>query len=327
MKTMKEQLSAALDAVTNHLREKIKEQYTAQAERAAEKYTRLRDAFDYAAEDTRSRSSIGKGSVGYIGALTKPYDHDLRRMRRDDPERAKQYDDYNNYLTKHDLLMLSGLTETKNADGTEKSSHDYYKAKVTTLVKDLAAAITKEAYKYADESLASFKAKMQKKLEALGTLTKAEFTGDLYRNALTLNYTNATMTIESKVIVNVSKLGKLFNQYPSLFTGVKIDGTAMKGASELKVKKAMKVSRTESGDAGKVAYRVSARYSKANVRVYKGVARNKYKGEDKAEAEKTYAKILETVNKEKGYREFVGVQLIEYNEIGEEKVLKTAGQY
>ena len=322
MKTMKEQLSAALDAVTNHLREKIKEQYTAQAEKAAAKYTRLRETFQF-------EEKYGKKHVGNIYEMTTPNDFKMKKLFRFDKERYDFYRNIDNSLTSYDSMMLAGLTETKNADGTEskKNGMDYHKEKVTNLKENLAEAITKKAYEYADESLASFKAKMQSKLEALGTLTEAKFTGDLYRNALSLTYTNATMTIESKVIVNVSKLGKLFNQYPSLFTGVKIDGKVMKGASELKVKKAMKVSRTESGDAGKVAYRVSARYSKANVRVYKGVARNKYKGEDKTEAEKTYAKILETVNKEKGYREFVGVQLIEYNEIGEEKVLKEAGKY
>lgn len=319
MKTMKEQLSEALDKVTDHLREQIKDQYTKQAEKAAAKYAKLRETFKF-------EEKYGKKHVGNVYEMKMPSDFQMGRYYRFDKEKYEFYQNAENSLSDYTVMMLTGLTETKNVDGSEreKNGFDSYKEKVTNLKENLAEAITEQAYKYADESLASFKAKMQNKLENLGTLTKAEFTGDLYRNMLSLTYKNASMTIESKVIVNCSKLGKLFNQYPSTFHNVVIDGKAMKGASELKVKKAMKASREAAGDTGKVGYRVSARYTRANVRQFKGIARNKYKGDSKEEAEKTYAEILAVVEKGKVY---TGVQMIEFNEIGEEKVIKEDGKY
>ena len=58
-------------------------------------------------------------------------------------------------------------------------------------------------------------------------------------NVLNMRYENATMEIHNNIILKVSKYGKPFNQYPTTFRNVLVNGEKVKRASEKNVKEAM----------------------------------------------------------------------------------------
>jgi hypothetical protein len=137
---------------------------------------------------------------------------------------------------------------------------------------------------------------------------------------LDLKYETGSMRVGSKVIVNVSSLGKLFNQYPTTFHNVVIQGKQIKNASEAKVKKLMKAARGISVD-DKLTYKVTLRARSMRFS-HKAPARAQYTGDSKEQAEAAYTKAVDQMNTRRGY--FVEVALLTINDIGEKNILKTA---
>lgn len=152
----------------------------------------------------------------------------------------------------------------------------------------LTAEFAKRAAEYATAALAGFIFKMQSKLNAMGTLTKVVFDGSLGNNRIDLTYTNATMNITNTVIIKSSNRGLLFNQFPTTFHTVVINGTPLKTPSEAKVKKAMKEAATGEKIADVTTYIV-----RATSKFYPQATRPIFKGEDKAQAEAALAAAKE----------------------------------
>lgn len=177
--------------------------------------------------------SVYDGHVGYLESLLKRYkeEADLGDGTFTPPYEWCRKDNRRTDAA-HEMLRL-----------VERKGEGYHSPRdPVTIKEDVGEAIKRQSNRHADEVLASFKAKLVRKLNGVldGSGVEGEIRGDLGHNRIRLREkaTGLTFTVFSQIVSVWPSWARPHHRYPTTFHDVSVDG-ALKGRklSEEEIKK------------------------------------------------------------------------------------------